>query len=116
VVWDRRTGEPIHNAIVPQDRRTATFCDELRRAGHADLIQHRAGLMIDAYFAGSKLHWILDHVPGPRERARRGELALGTIDTWLSRNQLMTTVAWQAGGQTDFALEGSVFIGGAVVA
>ena len=226
VVWDRRTGEPIHNAIVWQDRRTAGFCDALKQAGHAELIQHKAGLVIDAYFSGSKLHWILDHVPGARERARRGELAFGTIDTWLlwnltggalhvtdpsnasrtmlynlhsgtwddellgilgvprevlpevrsssevygetargvfdvpiriggiagdqqaalfgqncfsrglakntygtgcfmlmnigtkplpSKNQLITTVAWQAGGQTDFALEGSVFIGGAVV-
>jgi glycerol kinase len=226
VVWDRRTGVPIYNAIVWQDRRTAAFCDELRRAGHADLIQRKAGLVIDAYFSGSKLRWILDHVPGARERARRGELAFGTIDTWLlwnlaggalhitdpsnasrtmlyhlemgawddellrlfdvprellplvrsssevygetgkellgapvaisgiagdqqaalfgqncftrglakntygtgcfmlmnigsqpmpSRHQLITTVAWQASGRTDFALEGSVFIGGAVV-
>jgi len=226
VVWDRKTGAPIHNAIVWQDRRTAKFCDELKRAGHAELIQHKAGLVIDAYFSGSKLRWILDHVPGARERARRGELAFGTIDTWLlwnltggalhvtdpsnasrtmlfnlhtggwddellrvlgvprevlpqvrssseiygetargvfdepirlggiagdqqaalfgqncfsrglakntygtgcfmlmnigpkpapSKHQLITTVAWQANGQTDFALEGSVFIGGAVV-
>ena len=226
VVWDRKTGAPIHNAIVWQDRRTAPFCDELKRAGHAGSIQHKAGLVIDAYFSGSKLRWILDHVPGARERARRGELAFGTIDTWLlwnltggalhvtdpsnasrtmlfnlhtggwddellrvlgvprevlpqvrssseiygetapgvfdepirvggiagdqqaalfgqncvsrglakntygtgcfmlmnigpkpapSKHQLITTVAWQADGQTDFALEGSVFIGGAVV-
>jgi len=226
VVWDRRTGVPIYNAIVWQDRRTAAFCDELRRAGHADLIQRKTGLVSDAYFSGSKLRWILDHVPGARERARGGELAFGTIDTWLlwnlaggalhvtdpsnasrtmlynlemgawddellrlldvprevlprvrsssevygetekellgapvaiagiagdqqaalfgqncftrglakntygtgcfmlmntgsqpmaSRHQLITTVAWQAGGRTDFALEGSVFIGGAVV-
>jgi len=226
VVWDRKTGAPIHNAIVWQDRRTAKFCDELKRAGHAELIQHKAGLVTDAYFSGSKLRWILDHVPGARERARRGELAFGTIDTWLlwnltggalhvtdpsnasrtmlfnlhtggwddellrvlgvprevlpqvrssseiygetargvfdepirlggiagdqqaalfgqncfsrglakntygtgcfmlmnigpkpapSKHQLITTVAWQVNGQTDFALEGSVFIGGAVV-
>jgi glycerol kinase len=226
VVWDRKTGVPIHHAIVWQDRRTAPFCDELKRAGHADLIQRQAGLVIDAYFSGSKLRWILDHVPGARDRARRGELAFGTIDTWLlwnltggalhvtdpsnasrtmlfnlhtgdwdeallrvldvprevlpqvrsssevygetvpglfdapvriggiagdqqaalfgqncfsrglakntygtgcfmlmnigprpvpSQHQLITTVAWQVGGQTDFALEGSVFIGGAVV-
>jgi glycerol kinase len=226
VVWDRRSGAPIHNAIVWQDRRTAAFCDELKRAGHAALVQQKAGLVIDAYFSGSKLRWILDHVPGARERARRGELAFGTVDTWLlwnltggvlhatdpsnasrtmlfnlrtgdwdeellqllqaprevlpkvcpssevygetarglfdapiaiagmagdqqaalfgqncfarglakntygtgcfmlmnigpepapSKHQLITTVAWQAGGQTDFALEGSVFIGGAVV-
>jgi len=226
VVWDRKTGEPIHNAIVWQDRRTATFCDELKRAGHAGLVQRKTGLVIDAYFSGSKLRWLLDNVPGARERARRGELAFGTIDTWLlwnltggalhatdpsnasrtmlldlrtgawdeellgvldvprevlpevrsssevygktaaglfdapiriagiagdqqaalfgqncftrglakntygtgcfmlmnigrepaaSQHQLLTTVAWQEGGQTDFALEGSVFIGGAVV-
>jgi glycerol kinase len=241
LVWDRKTGAPIHNAIVWQDRRTAQFCDELKRDGHADLIHRKAGLVIDAYFSGSKLRWILDHVPRARERARRGQLAFGTVDTWLlwnltggpstmlgaaqslsrggalhvtdptnasrtmlynlhtgdwdeellrvlkaprevlpqirsssevygetarglfdtpipiagiagdqqaalfgqncftrghakntygtgcfmlknigahpvpSRHQLITTVAWQAGGQTDFALEGSVFIGGAVV-
>ncbi len=226
VVWDRKTGQPIHNAIVWQDRRTANFCDELKRAGHAELIQRKAGLVIDAYFSGSKVRWLLDHVPGARARAQRGELAFGTIDTWLlwkltagrchftdpsnasrtmlfnlhtrqwddellavlgvppellpeirpssegygeitadllgspvrvagmagdqqaalfgqscftrglakntygtgcfmlmnigpkpapSKHQLLTTVAWQVDGQTDFALEGSVFIGGAVV-
>ncbi len=226
VVWDRKTGAPIHNAIVWQDRRTARFCDELRRAGHADVVQRKAGLVIDAYFSGSKLRWILDHVPDAHARARRGELAFGTVDTWLlwnltggalhvtdpsnasrtmlynlqtgawddellqlfgvprevlpevrsssevygrtaagvfetpveiagiagdqqaalfgqncftrglakntygtgcfllmnigprpapSRHQLLTTVAWQADGRTEFALEGSVFIGGAVV-
>src|SRR5438093_7116024 len=226
VVWDRRTGEPIHNAIVWQDRRTASFCDELKRDGHADLIRRKTGLVIDAYFSGSKVRWLLDHVPGARERARRGELAFGTIDTWLmwnltggalhvtdpsnasrtmmfnlqtgawddellrvldvprellpevrsssevygdtipgildasvpiggiagdqqaalfgqncftrglakntygtgcfmlmnigsqptpSQHQLLTTVAWKTNGQTDYALEGSVFIGGAVV-
>src|SRR2546428_1213414 len=86
VVWDRRTGEPIYNAIVWQDRRTASFCDELKRDGHADLIRRKAGLVIDAYFSGSKLRWLLDHVPGARERARRGELAFGTVDTWLLWN------------------------------
>jgi glycerol kinase len=225
VVWDRKTGEPIHHAIVWQDRRTAGFCDELKAAGHAELIQQRAGLVIDAYFSGSKVRWLLDHVPGARERAERGELAFGTIDSWLiwnltggthhltdpsnasrtmlynlrggwdddllrvlgvprsmlpevrsssevyaetapglfdapikiagiagdqqaalfgqncftrglakntygtgcfmlmnigvepmiSQHKLLTTVAWQQGGQTEFALEGSVFIGGAVV-
>ncbi|HOC00689.1 MAG TPA: glycerol kinase GlpK, partial [Verrucomicrobiota bacterium] len=226
IVWDRRTGEPIHPAIVWQDRRTARFCDDLKRAGHEAVIQEKAGLVIDAYFSGSKLRWILDRVPGARERAGRGELAFGTIDTWLlwrltngalhvtdpsnasrtmlynlhtgdwddellgilgvprgvlpqvrsssevygetadgvfetpiriagiagdqqaalfgqncfesgqakntygtgcfmlmnvgprpvaSRHRLVSTVAWQAGGRTDFALEGSVFIGGAVV-
>jgi glycerol kinase len=226
LLWDRRNGEPLHNAIVWQDRRTAAFCDELRRAGHAEVIARKAGLVVDAYFSGSKLRWLLDHVPGARDRARRGELAFGTVDTWLlwnltggalhltdpsnasrtmlfnlhtgqwdeellrildvpaevlpkvrpssenygetapgvfdapirvagiagdqqaalfgqncftrgmakntygtgcfmlmnigleptpSRHQLLTTVAWQHGGRTEFALEGSVFIGGAVV-
>jgi glycerol kinase len=226
VVWDRKSGQPIHNAIVWQDRRTARFCDELKRGGQADLITRKSGLVIDAYFSGSKLRWLLDHVPGARQRAERGELAFGTIDTWLlwnltagalhvtdpsnasrtmlfnlrtgtwddellaalavpravlpevrssseiygetapgifeapirlagvagdqqaalfgqncfsrglakntygtgcfmlmnighepspSRHQLLTTVAWKVNGQTDYALEGSVFIGGAVV-
>jgi glycerol kinase len=226
LVWDRKTGEPIHNAIVWQDRRTSKFCDELKAAGHAGLIQKKTGLVIDAYFSGSKLRWLLDHVPGARQRAERGELAFGTIDSWLvwqltggkhhvtdasnasrtmlynlhtgdwddellkvlgvpravlpevkscsevyaetaagifdspmkiagiagdqqaalfgqncfelgmakntygtgcfmlmnigneptpSKHQLLTTVAWREGGSTDFALEGSVFIGGAVV-
>jgi glycerol kinase len=226
VVWDRKTGAPIHNAIVWQDRRTSGFCDELKQAGYADVIRRKTGLVIDAYFSGSKLRWLLDHVDGARERAQRGELAFGTIDSWLlwnlsggtlhvtdssnasrtmlfnihsgtwddellnalrvpremlpvirsssevygqtaagifekpiriggiagdqqsalfgqncfsrgmakntygtgcfmlmnigtaaipSRHQLITTVAWTARGQTEFALEGSVFIGGAVV-
>ena len=223
VIWDRKTGEPIHNAIVWQDRRTAEFCDGLKAAGHAALIQQRAGLVIDAYFSGSKVRWLLDHVPDARERAERGELAFGTIDSWLvwkltngahhiidvtnasrtmlynlrgdwddellgvlgvprallpevrssseiygettllgapiriagiagdqqaalfgqncferglakntygtgcfmlmnigtepqiSKHNLLTTVAWKLGGQSEYALEGSVFIGGAVV-
>jgi glycerol kinase len=226
VVWDRKTGAPIHNAIVWQDRRTSAFCDELKQAGYADAIRRKTGLVIDAYFSGSKLRWLLDHVAGARARAQRGELAFGTIDSWLlwkltgggvhatdasnasrtmlfnlhsgtwddellkalgvprellpevqpsstvygetaagvfespiriggvagdqqaalfgqncfargmakntygtgcfllmnigtaavpSRHQLITTVAWKARGQTEFALEGSVFIGGAVV-
>lgn len=225
LLWDRRTGEPVYNAIVWQDRRTAKFCDDLKRAGHADLFQRKTGLVMDAYFSGSKLRWLLDQVPGARERAQRGELAFGTADTWLlwnlsggalhvtdpsnasrtmlfnlngewdeellqvlhvprgvlpkvcssseiygetaagvfdapipiggmagdqqaalfgqncfsrglakntygtgcfmlmnigsqptlSKHQLLTTVAWQVGGQTDYALEGSIFIGGAVV-
>jgi transposase len=86
VIWDRRTGEPIHNAIVWQDRRTAKFCDELKRAGHGELITRKTGLVVDAYFSGSKIRWLLDHVPGARERAHRGELAFGTIDTWLLWN------------------------------
>jgi glycerol kinase len=83
VIWDRKTGQPIHNAIVWKDRRTAEFCDGLKAAGHAPMIQERTGLVIDAYFSGSKVRWLLDHVPGARQRAERGELAFGTIDSWL---------------------------------
>jgi glycerol kinase len=83
LIWDRKTGEPIHNAIVWQDRRTSEFCDGLKAAGHGELIQKRAGLVIDAYFSGSKVRWLLDHVPGARERAERGELCFGTMDSWL---------------------------------
>jgi glycerol kinase len=83
VVWDRRTGAPLYNAIVWQDRRTAGLCDALKGDGHRDLVQRKTGLVIDAYFSGTKLRWILDRVPGARERAERGELAFGTIDTWL---------------------------------
>jgi glycerol kinase len=83
VIWDRKTGDPIHNAIVWQDRRTAEFCDGLKSSGHEQLVQERAGLVIDAYFSGSKVRWLLDHVPGARDRAERGELAFGTIDSWL---------------------------------
>jgi glycerol kinase len=86
VVWDRKTGQPIANAIVWQDRRTAGFCDKLKAAGHADVIQRKTGLVIDAYFSGSKIRWLLDNVPGARARAERGELAFGTIDTWLVWN------------------------------
>ena len=83
VVWERATGRPIANAIVWQDRRTAPLCDELRAAGKAALIAEKTGLVIDAYFSGTKLRWLLDHVPGAREGAARGELAFGTIDSWL---------------------------------
>jgi len=224
VVWESATGRPIANAIVWQDRRTAPLCDELREAGHAPLFQRKTGLVLDAYFSGTKVRWLLDNVAGARARAERGELAFGTIDTWLiwqltggrvhctdpsnasrtllfdihtgawddellrildvprallpqvvpssgicghaaidgvdipiaglagdqqaalfgqaclspgmakntygtgcflllntgreavtSRNNLLTTVAWQRNGVTDYALEGSVFMGGAVV-
>ena len=226
VVWDRETGAPIYNAIVWQDRRTAEFCDRLKRDGHEALIRDRTGLVIDAYFSGSKVAWILDNVPGARAKAEAGKLAFGTIDSWLvwqltsdethvtdvtnasrtmlfnintlkwdddllkllgvpasmlpkvcpsseiygrvsttlgvggvpiagiagdqqaalfgqmclspgltkntygtgcfllqntgehpvvSRNRLLSTVAWHLGGKTNYALEGSVFIGGAVV-
>jgi glycerol kinase len=226
LVWDRRTGQPIGNAIVWQDRRTADFCDRLKAQGHEATVRDRTGLVIDAYFSGSKIAWMLANVPGARARAEAGELAFGTVDSWLvwkltngqahitdvsnasrtmlfnihtlawdpellalldipaamlpsvrssseiygrvstslglagvpvagiagdqqaalfgqlcvtpglakntygtgcfllqntgtqavpSRNRLVTTVAWRIGGQTEYALEGSVFIGGAVV-
>jgi glycerol kinase len=226
IVWDRETGEPIHYAIVWQDRRTADFCQRLKAEGAGDAIQTKTGLLIDAYFSASKIRWLLDNVPGARARAEAGKLAFGTVDTWLvwkltnrarhvtdvsnasrtmlfnihtlrwdeellelfgipasllpsvrsssevygqvstslgiehvpvagiagdqqaalfgqmcrtpgmskntygtgcfllqnigttpirSRQQLVTTVAWQVGGRTEYALEGSVFIGGAVV-
>lgn len=83
VIWDRATGQPIYNAIVWQDRRMAPFCRDLAAQGHADLIQQRTGLVVDAYFSASKIKWILDHVDGARARADRGELAFGTIDTFL---------------------------------
>lgn len=84
VVWDRATGEPIHHAIVWQDRRTAPMCDQLKADGAAGTIQERTGLLIDAYFSGTKLAWLLDHVPGARAKAEAGQLAFGTIDTWLA--------------------------------
>ena len=220
ILWDRRTGDPIHHAIVWQDRRTADYCESLKATGAADTIQSKTGLLIDAYFSASKVRWILDHVPGARARAAQGELAFGTVDSWLiwkltggrehatdvsnasrtllfnihsldwdeellgifeiprsvlptvrsssevygrwngvpiagvagdqqaalfgqmcrepgmskntygtgcfllqnvgatairSRQRLVTTVAWRIGRRTDYALEGSVFIGGAVV-
>jgi glycerol kinase len=226
IVWDRDTGKPVYNAIVWQDRRTAEFCDRLKADGHEALIREKTGLVIDAYFSGSKVRWILDNVDGARARAEAGKLAFGTVDSWLvwqltsgkvhitdvtnasrtmlfdintlqwddellrvlgvprsmlpevrsssekygdvstslgvgnicvagiagdqqaalfgqmcvtpgltkntygtgcfllqntgetpvpSRNRLVTTVAWQVGGKTHYALEGSVFIGGAVV-
>jgi glycerol kinase len=226
VVWDRETGTPVCNAIVWQDRRTAEFCDRLKADGHEPDITRRTGLVVDAYFSGSKVAWILNNVPGARERAQAGRLAFGTVDSWLvwkltdgavhitdvsnasrtmmfnihdmawdpellrllgvpasmlpevrassevygrvsrllgtenipiagiagdqqaalfgqmcvspgmakntygtgcfllqntgerpvpSQNRLVTTVAWRVGGRTEYALEGSVFIGGAVV-
>jgi glycerol kinase len=225
VVWERSTGKPIYHAIVWQDRRTASYCDELKAAGHKEMIQQKTGLVIDAYFSGTKLKWILDNVDGARKKAENGELAFGTIDSWLtwkltngavhvtdvsnasrtmllnihtcqwddellklfniprsvlpevkpsshvygttgnvteagipiagiagdqqsalfgqmciqpgmvkntygtgcfmlmntgekaitSKNNLLTTIAWQVGGKTEYALEGSVFIAGAVV-
>jgi glycerol kinase len=226
IVWDRETGDAVHNAIVWQDRRTADFCERLKAAGAGETIQAKTGLLVDAYFSASKIRWILDNVPGARARAAAGKLAFGTVDSWLvwkltaharhvtdvsnasrtmlfnihtlawdeellklfdipasmlpevrsssevygevsaslgiervpiagiagdqqaalfgqmcrtpgmskntygtgcfllqnigttptrSKQQLVTTVAWQIGGRTEYALEGSVFIGGAVV-
>ncbi len=226
IVWDRETGEPVHNAIVWQDRRTAGMCDELRRDGALKIIQKRTGLLLDAYFSGTKVTWILDNIAGARKKAEQGKLAFGTVDSWLvwkltsrsrhitdasnasrtlllnihkgewdpellklfripasmlpevrsssevyghvnstlglqdipiggiagdqqaalfgqmcikpggtkstygtgcfllqntgakavdSKNRLLTTIAWKIGGKTDYAQEGSVFIGGAVV-
>lgn len=83
VVWNRRTGQPIYNAIVWQDRRAEPLCAELRAAGHAPAVQQSTGLLIDAYFSGTKLRWILDNVEGARAAAERGELAFGTVDSWL---------------------------------
>ncbi len=83
ILWDRRTGDPIYNAIVWQDRRTAEFCDQLRSDGFAEVIQQKSGLLPDAYFSGSKIRWLLDHVPGAMARAQRGDLAFGTVDSWL---------------------------------
>jgi glycerol kinase len=86
VVWDRNTGKPVYNAIVWQDRRTADFCDELKRKNLHILIQQRTGLVVDAYFSASKVKWILDNVDGARARAEKGELCFGTVDTWLLWN------------------------------
>ncbi len=83
VLWDRATHRPIAAAIVWQDRRTASFCDELKAMGHEQMIREKTGLVIDAYFSGTKLKWLLDNVSAARERAARGELAFGTIDSWL---------------------------------
>ena len=83
VVWERSTGKPIYNAIVWQDRRTADECTRLKEAGLEPMVKAKTGLLIDAYFSATKVRWILDHVDGAREKASRGELAFGTIDSWL---------------------------------
>jgi glycerol kinase len=83
VVWERATGRPIHNAIVWQDRRTSGFCDQLKADGHATTFTEKTGLVIDAYFSGTKVRWMLDHVEGARTRAEAGDLCFGTIDSWL---------------------------------
>lgn len=83
IVWDRETGEPVYHAIVWQCRRTAAFIDGLKAQGYTEMIRAKTGLVPDAYFSGSKIAWILDHVEGVRERAERGELLFGTVDSWL---------------------------------
>lgn len=83
ILWDRHSGEALAPAIVWQDRRTAAYCESLQQAGMADLVQRKTGLLLDAYFSASKLRWLLDNTPGARERAARGELAFGTVDSWL---------------------------------
>ncbi len=86
LLWNKQTGEPIHNAIVWQDRRTAGFCDQLRRDGHADTIRQKTGLVLDAYFSGTKIRWLLDNVSGAKSLAEAGQLAFGTMDSWLIWN------------------------------
>ncbi|MBR0332928.1 MAG: glycerol kinase GlpK, partial [Alistipes sp.] len=83
IVWDSETEEPIYNAIVWQDRRTSEYCDQLKAEGKTEFIRERTGLIIDAYFSATKVKWILDNVPGARERAQKGKLMFGTVDTWL---------------------------------
>ena len=83
IVWDKVTGEPIHHAIVWQCRRTSEYCDSLKAKGLTDSFRAKTGLVIDAYFSGTKVHWLLENVPGARERAERGELLFGTVETWL---------------------------------
>ena len=86
IVWDAETGEPVHNAIVWQDRRTAEFCDSLKDKGLTEMIREKTGLIIDAYFSGTKIRWILENVPGAREKAESGKLRFGTVDSWLVWN------------------------------
>ena len=83
IVWDKKTGEPVCRAIVWQCRRTAAYCDQLKEQGYIDMIREKTGLIIDAYFSGTKIRWILDHVEGAREKAEKGELLFGTVETWL---------------------------------
>lgn len=83
IVWDKATGKPLYNAIVWQDRRTASYCNQLKSQGHADMIKKKTGLVLDAYFSGTKVKWILDNVAGAKEKAATGELCFGTVDTWL---------------------------------
>lgn len=86
ILWDRRTGQPVYNAIVWQCRRTAEICDRLKADGLGETVTEKTGLLIDAYFSGTKLKWIMDNIPGVRQRAERGELCAGTVDSWLIWN------------------------------
>ena len=86
VIWDRQTGEPIHNAIVWQDRRTADLCDKLKAQGLEPMVSSKTGLLLDPYFSATKIAWLLDNISGARDRAERGELAFGTMDSWLLWN------------------------------
>lgn len=86
IVWDKTTGEPVYNAIVWQDRRTAAACDELKKRGLDDMIRQKTGLILDAYFSATKIQWILQHIPGAKEKAQAGKLAFGTVDSWLIWN------------------------------
>lgn len=83
IVWDKNTGKPVYNAIVWQCRRTSAYCDSLKEKGLTDVFREKTGLVIDAYFSGTKIKWILDNVPGAREKAEKGDLLFGTVDTWL---------------------------------
>ena len=83
IVWDKNTGEPVYNAIVWQCRRTSAFCDQLKEQGYTEMIRRKTGLVVDAYFSGPKIKWILDNVPGARESAERGDLLFGTVETWI---------------------------------
>ncbi|MBI3932126.1 MAG: glycerol kinase, partial [Acidobacteria bacterium] len=83
VVWDKGTGSPLHPAVVWQSRQTAPLCEQLRKDGHEPLFRERTGLVLDAYFSGTKIRWILDRYPGTRERAAAGEVLFGTVDSWL---------------------------------
>src|SRR5690606_18694524 len=86
VVWDKKSGQPIYNAIVWQDKRTASICEDLKKQGLEPYVREHTGLVIDSYFSATKIKWILDNVPGAREKANKGELAFGTIDSWLIWN------------------------------
>ncbi|MBE0649830.1 MAG: glycerol kinase GlpK [Bacteroidales bacterium] len=86
IIWDRKTGKPVYNAIVWQDRRTSSYCDQLKASGYQELIRQKTGLEIDAYFSGTKIKWIMDNVPGVRKKAEKGALAFGTVDSWLIWN------------------------------